>query len=138
MTVYKNIIFLFIGELKNLFSLEDLENYAHQCQIPSLRQEFSVSDIEACTYLKHVLSEKLLSYSHYHFGATNCGKVGATVQLTCDSLKVKKKLEWMRHVNKKFASIQDIAGSNCDTTASEVVLDKFLHSIFPSKSKFEI
>ena len=137
---YKIIIFLFTGELKKLFSLEDLENHAHRCQIPTLRQEFTVSDIETCSYLNHVLSGQLLPYSHYHFGATKCGKVGATMQLTCDSLNVKEKLEWISKydVNKTFASIQDIAGSNCDTTASEVVLDKFLLSIFPSKSKFEI
>ena len=128
-----------IGELEHLFPIEDLEKYADQCQIPSsrLRQEFSVSEIESCDFLKQLLTDRLLPFSRYFFGLKTCDEQLA-VALTCGSTRLWTDLELMRYRMWKFASIQDQESSDCDTGASELVLRNFLLSFFPTKSRFEL
>ena len=128
------------GELEHFFNKTELMEYADECQLASsrTRQEFSVSDIEACNYLKHVLSERLLPYSRYYYGEKSGPVHGGMVGLTCDSSQVERDLNNLHYGTQKFVCLQDSAAPDCDTEASEKVLASFLHSLFPNKSRFEI
>ena len=82
---------------------------------------------------------RLAPFSHYYFGEKKGSDYLTMVGLTCDSSKLKGDLvraSWGLSTS-LFACLQDSADSDCDTRLSETVLQEYLLSIFPTKSKYE-